>query len=52
MKRVLKEGRKAPAFSLPSSEGGTIRLRDLRGQAVVLYFYPRDIDARGVVRKG
>lgn len=39
---ALKEGTKAPAFALESSEGGTVRLADLRGKWVVLYFYPRD----------
>jgi peroxiredoxin Q/BCP len=36
-------GELAPDFELPSSDGGTIRLSDYRGQsAVVLYFYPKD----------
>jgi peroxiredoxin Q/BCP len=29
-------------FSLPSTGGRTFRLADLRGQSVVLYFYPKD----------
>ncbi|GGH25883.1 peroxiredoxin Q/BCP [Cribrihabitans marinus] len=32
----------APDFSLPRDGGGTITLSDLRGQPVVLFFYPRD----------
>lgn len=40
---MLKEGRMAPDFSLPSSQGGEVRLKDLRGKVVVLYFYPRDM---------
>ena len=32
----------APDFSLPRDGGGTIALSDLRGQPVVLFFYPRD----------
>jgi peroxiredoxin Q/BCP len=39
---MLKPGDKAPAFSLPSDEGGVVRLADLKGQKVVLYFYPKD----------
>lgn len=39
---MIKEGRKAPAFSLESSEGGKVALKDLAGKYVVLYFYPRD----------
>ena len=38
----LKEGTKAPDFSLSSSDSGTISLKDLRGKNVVLYFYPKD----------
>lgn len=39
---MLKIGNKAPAFNLPSSTGGTTSLASLKGQIVVLYFYPRD----------
>jgi peroxiredoxin Q/BCP len=41
---ALKEGAKAPAFKLPSSEndGDTVSLADFAGKTVVLYFYPRD----------
>jgi thioredoxin-dependent peroxiredoxin len=35
-------GRPAPAFSLPSTTGVPIALKDLKGQKVVLYFYPKD----------
>ncbi len=37
-----KEGDKAPDFSVKDAEGKTVRLKDLRGQRVVLYFYPKD----------
>ncbi|MEO8201769.1 MAG: thioredoxin-dependent thiol peroxidase [Gemmatimonadota bacterium] len=39
---MLKAGDKAPAFTLPSDEGETVSLKDLKGKTVVLYFYPRD----------
>jgi peroxiredoxin Q/BCP len=39
---MVSEGQKAPAFDLASSEGGRVRLSDLGGKTVVLYFYPRD----------
>ncbi len=32
----------APEFTLPRDGGGTVTLSDLRGRAVVLFFYPRD----------
>lgn len=38
----VEEGKKAPAFHLPSDQGKKIRLSDLKGSPVVLYFYPRD----------
>lgn len=47
---MVKEGQKAPDFELPSSEGGQLRLADLRGKAVVLYFYPKD-DTPGCTRE-
>jgi peroxiredoxin Q/BCP len=38
---VLSEGDKAPAFALPDRNGETVKLSDLRGETVVIYFYPR-----------
>jgi len=35
-------GQPAPAFSLPSGEGGAVSLKDYKGKWVVLYFYPKD----------
>ncbi|MGE5926421.1 MAG: thioredoxin-dependent thiol peroxidase [Gemmatimonadota bacterium] len=35
-------GSPAPPFALASDQGGTIALTALRGQPVVLYFYPKD----------
>ncbi len=43
MTETLKEGQKAPAFSLPTDGGGKVRLADLKGQSVVIYFYPKDM---------
>ena len=39
---VIKEGEKAPDFSLPATNGQTVSLKDLGGKKVVLYFYPKD----------
>lgn len=39
---MVKEGTAAPAFTAMNADGETIRLKDLRGQKVVLYFYPKD----------
>tara|TARA_B100001093_G_scaffold479088_1_gene507798 strand:- start:41 stop:526 length:486 start_codon:yes stop_codon:yes gene_type:complete len=38
----LKEGDKAPDFTLPTDGGGEITLSSLKGKKVVLYFYPKD----------
>ncbi len=35
-------GKKAPAFTMPTDGGGKVSLKDLKGQKVVLYFYPKD----------
>jgi peroxiredoxin Q/BCP len=37
----LAVGDPAPDFALPTADGSTVRLSDLRGQHVVVYFYPR-----------
>jgi cytochrome oxidase Cu insertion factor (SCO1/SenC/PrrC family) len=39
---VLGAGTPAPDFSAPAHDGTTIKLSDLRGKVVVLYFYPKD----------
>ena len=39
---MLEPSDLAPAFTLPRDGGGEISLADLKGQAVVLFFYPRD----------
>ncbi len=35
-------GSPAPDFELPADDGSTVRLSDLRGKKVVLFFYPKD----------
>jgi peroxiredoxin Q/BCP len=40
--KMLKEGTNAPAFKTTDANGETVSLKDLRGQKVVLYFYPKD----------
>jgi peroxiredoxin Q/BCP len=39
---MIKEGSTAPAFKTTNTNGDTVSLKDLRGQKVVLYFYPKD----------
>jgi peroxiredoxin Q/BCP len=39
---MLKENDLAPKFTLEADDGSKVRLTDLRGGIVVLYFYPRD----------
>lgn len=40
--KPVLEGAKAPAFDLPTDDGGRARLGDYRGKTLVLYFYPKD----------
>jgi len=39
---MVEEGTQAPDFELATDDGNRVRLSDLRGQPVVLYFYPKD----------
>lgn len=39
---ALTPGDAAPDFQLPADGGGSLRLSDLKGKPVVVYFYPRD----------
>ncbi|MEJ2482649.1 MAG: thioredoxin-dependent thiol peroxidase [Gemmatimonadota bacterium] len=47
---MLKEGDLAPEFELETYGGDTIKLSDLRGRRVVLYFYPKD-DTSGCTKE-
>lgn len=38
----IEPGRPAPAFTLTADDGSKVRLGDLKGSPVVLYFYPKD----------
>jgi len=38
----LQAGATAPDFTATTDSGATLRLSDLRGKRVVLYFYPKD----------
>jgi thioredoxin-dependent peroxiredoxin len=39
---MIEEGDMAPGFELPADDGSQVSLEALRGQKVVLYFYPKD----------
>ena len=41
LRGMLETGTNAPDFTLPDQDGDDVRLADLRGQTVVLYFYPK-----------
>ena len=47
---MVQEGKPAPDFELTSDGGETVRLSELRGKPVVLYFYPKD-DTPGCTRQ-
>jgi len=38
----IEPGKKAPAFTLKDDQGNQVKLSDLKGEPVVIYFYPRD----------
>jgi peroxiredoxin Q/BCP len=38
----MKVGQKAPDFSVQDDSGKTVKLSDLKGKKIVLYFYPKD----------
>lgn len=46
----LETGNTAPKFIAPTDKGGTLNLADLKGQKIVLYFYPKD-DTTGCTKE-
>ncbi|KPK55710.1 MAG: peroxiredoxin [Thiotrichales bacterium SG8_50] len=48
---TVQVGKRVPAFSLPATGDQTIKLSSLRGNNVVLYFYPKD-STPGCTREG
>jgi peroxiredoxin Q/BCP len=47
---LVKEGDKAPDFTLQADDGREVSLKDYQGKKVVLYFYPKD-DTPGCTRE-
>jgi peroxiredoxin Q/BCP len=43
---MIEPGAPAPDFELPDQDGNVVKLSALRGQQVVVYFYPK-ADAPG-----
>jgi thioredoxin-dependent peroxiredoxin len=50
MAEWLQEGDRAPEFTLAADDGSKVKLADLKGSQVVLYFYPAD-DTPGCTRE-
>jgi peroxiredoxin Q/BCP len=50
MAEWVEEGQRAPELGLRDDRGNEVRLADLRGRPVVLYFYPKD-DTPGCTRE-
>ena len=40
-RRMIEQGEQAPDFALPDQHGQLVRLSELRGSPVVVYFYPK-----------
>ena len=47
---MIEVGDLAPDFSLPSDRGEVVRLSELRGTRVILFFYPKD-DTSGCTKE-
>ena len=39
---AIEQGKSAPLFTLKDEKGNKVSLKELRGQRVVVYFYPKD----------
>lgn len=39
---AIAEGKKAPDFTLPDTNGASVSLKDWKGKDVILFFYPKD----------
>lgn len=50
MSKELAVGDKAPDFEMTTDTGDAVSLKDYKGEALVLYFYPRD-DTPGCTRE-
>jgi peroxiredoxin Q/BCP len=46
----VEPGQRAPAFNLTADNGSQVRLSELKGRPIVLYFYPKD-DTPGCTRE-
>jgi thioredoxin-dependent peroxiredoxin len=46
----VEAGQKAPAFTLTADDGSKVRLSELKGRPIILYFYPKD-DTPGCTRE-
>jgi peroxiredoxin Q/BCP len=46
----IEPGQPAPTFTLTADDGSKVRLVDLKGRPIVLYFYPKD-DTPGCTRE-
>jgi peroxiredoxin Q/BCP len=38
---ALENGKKAPDFALPDENGGIVKLSKLKGQRVIVFFFPK-----------
>jgi peroxiredoxin Q/BCP len=47
---MVEVGQTAPDFELPDQNGEPVRLSELRGQKVVVYFYPK-ADTPGLLKQ-